>query len=150
MKFILILGLAATAIMGVAVITGAANVPDAKVNAFAGAIAFAEGYWDDNDVVNPNSRPARNNNPGDLEMAGDAGQDGPYAIFSAIDIGWNALYNMVRTDLSGGSHVYSPSDTISVYAQKYTGGDNPGPWASAVAQYIGATPNTKISDWLAS
>jgi len=59
-------------------------VPD-YINAWADAITVNEGWY-------PGSRSYRNNNPGNLEIDGDAGRDsGGYGIFSSYNAGRNAL-----------------------------------------------------------
>jgi hypothetical protein len=120
---------------------------ESKVEQFAKAIAYAEGFWDRNGNIIVANRPARNNNPGDIEGTGDAGSDGVYAKFSTLSAGWEKLYAQLRLDFSGGSKIYSPSMTISDYAWTYTA-TQPDSWSEAVAEWLGVTRDTKISDWL--
>lgn len=140
MKPFLLALLAAAAVLGGTVVLSN-SVPQEKVQAFAEAIAFAEGFY----VAG--SRPARNNNPGDLTLTGDLGKDGMYGVWSTLQAGWDALYHMLQRDLSGNSTIYSPDMTIQEFANKYTATDQTA-WASNVASQLGVTPDTKISDWL--
>src|SRR6267142_2964465 len=81
-----------------------AGAPVNKVRQFAEAIAYAEGFWDRQRNIRSATRPARNNNPGDIEGKGDTGQsDGVYAIFSTLAEGWKRLFNQVSFDLNGKS-----------------------------------------------
>ena len=124
---------------------------EAKVRRFAGAIAFAEGFWDTAGKVHIGSRPARNNNPGDLvtppQWSGQSGNDGPYAKFATAQDGWNALYGMLRRDLSGQSAIYSPDMTVSDFAYTYTATEQD-VWSENVAGYLGISRDTKLSEWL--
>jgi hypothetical protein len=158
-KTTLIVSLFALAGAGVLVLTSTASgapvtvqqtpLLEAKIRQFAEAIAYAEGFWDRNRTVNQAARPARNNNPGDIVGSGDAGSDGAYRKYSTLDLGWNAIYSMLRLDFSGGSSIYSPSMTISDYAWTYTS-TQPDAWSENVASWLGVPRDTKISDWLVS
>jgi hypothetical protein len=111
------------------------------IDAFANAIAKAEG-----------SDPSINN-PGDL-TAGDFDPSQVTGTFNAAGVaivdtlqnGWQALYTKLQNVLSGASSVYSPSMTISEFAQVYTGGDNAAEWAESVASSLGVTVDTTIAD----
>lgn len=118
------------------------NVSD-KITKFAGAIAFAEGYWDRNNNVHTNSRPARDNNPGDFEGSGDAGSDGVYAKYSTIDAGWKRLYHQLQIIVDGTSDNYNLDMTISDMAYTYTATQQDA-WAENVASYVGATRDTPL------
>jgi len=149
---LLVLGVGAAALLlpGLASATIEGNVvSQAKVVAFAEAIAYAEGFWDRNRKVLIGNRAARDNNPGDLEATGDAGQDGPYAKYSTAQVGWQALYNKVQFDLSGQSGIYSPSMTISDFAWTYTATAQDA-WSESVANWLSVTRDTVIADWLNS
>lgn len=129
---------------------GTTNDFEAKVRRFAGAIAYAEGFWDLEMQVRAGSRPARANNPGDLEgknWPDQTGNDGPYAVFASLAAGWAALYGMVRRDLSGKSSTYSPDMTISDYAWTYTATEQDA-WSENVSAFLGISRDTRISDWL--
>ncbi len=135
---------------------GASTPSQSKIQQFAEAIAYAEGYWNRERVVNTNSRPARNNNPGDIEGTGDSGNEGVYAKFSTIAKGWARLNSQVAYDLSGQSPIYqAPGNapfsefTISDYAYNYTA-TAVDSWSENVASWLGVTRDTKIVDWLNS
>jgi hypothetical protein len=111
------------------------------IDALANAIANAEG-----------SDPSINN-PGDL-TAGDVPGSNITGTFNSAGVviidtlqnGWNALYTKLQSIMSGNSTVYSPDMTISELAQTYTGGDNADSWASSVAQSLGVSTDTTLSD----
>ena len=109
----------------------------------AEAIAHAEGFYA------PNSLPARCHNPGDLEK-GDVGcgVDHEKTIFPNDDAGWMALQHQCDLMLSGQSGVYKLSDRIIDVAVKYTGNDSPTTWAATVAQKLGVSAATKLSELL--
>jgi hypothetical protein len=114
---------------------------DPFIDAFAAAIAEAEGA---NPLIN---------NPGDL-TAGDVPAANITGVYNAAGVvkidtlsnGWAFLYAKLQKDLSGQSEVFSPSMTISQYAQEYTGGDNADSWASSVAKSLGVSTDTTLSD----
>jgi hypothetical protein len=64
------------------------------ISTWGAAIAQFEGF------NTPGSRPARNNNPGDLKQAGQPGAVGTdpqgFAIFPDAGTGWTALYNQLN------------------------------------------------------
>jgi hypothetical protein len=64
------------------------------ISTWGAAIAQFEGF------NTPGSRPARNNNPGDLKQAGQPGAVGTdpqgFAIFPDPGTGWTALYNQLN------------------------------------------------------
>lgn len=108
----------------------------------ADAIAYAEGFYVSD------SRPQRNNNPGDLTRAlgyPSLGMDGIYVIFQTVQDGWNALRKQVQMMLDNTSTVYNSSMTIYEVAQRYTVTDQLA-WATNVAQRLGVNTNTKISE----
>lgn len=119
---------------GVAVdeLTGDAMTPDI-VRRFANAIAFAEGFQV------PGSRPARNNNPGDISA------NGQVLFFQTLDDGWNALFNQVQLMFSGGSGTrYRPTMTITEVAQVYAKDwEN---WSKNVARFLGVSPDTQLNE----
>lgn len=113
-------------------------------NAFATAIAYAEGFY-----VN-GSRPQRNNNPGDLTVdttGRGIGKDGPFIIYRTVDDGWDALRQQVRLILTNTSHIYNTDMTIQDVANQYTATDQSA-WALNVANRLGVSPDTKISTLL--
>lgn len=118
--------------------------PSAKVKFFAGAIAFAEGFWDKFQNVHASSRPARNNNPGDFLGNGDAGQDdGGYAVYSTLEKGWERLYGQLQMIIDGTSHNYVLSETISDMAYTYTSTQQDA-WAENAASFLGVTRDTVL------
>lgn len=114
-----------------------------KAIELAHAIAAAEGFFV------PNSLPARCHNPGDLEM-GDVGGgvDHEKTIFPDDAAGWLALQHQCDLMLTGHSHVYKLTDRIIDVACKYTGNDSPVTWAATVAQKLGVSAATKLSELL--
>lgn len=105
----------------------------AQVQSIAQAIAFAEGY----PQAGASSAPVRNNNPCDI---GGASQS-----YSSIDAGWNACYSQVEAILGDTSSYYSSDETIAQIAPTYTGNDNSSSWAAAVAQALGVSTDTPLS-----
>lgn len=126
---------------------------EAKIEDAAHRTAVAEGFFVSG------SRPARNNNPGDLEEEGDAGRDGPYAIFSSASIGapytgtgWDALRRQWRLMLTGASHVYSLDMTFSEVAAKWDTGtneDGSATWPDWLRN-AGFDPNQTLQDYVNS
>jgi hypothetical protein len=114
---------------------------DVAINAFATAIAYAEGFY-----VN-GSRPQRNNNPGDLTLdtiGKGIGKDGPFIIYATPDDGWEALKRQVSLILTNTSNVYNTNMTIQDMANRYTTTEQEA-WALNVAGKLGVSPDTKIS-----
>lgn len=114
---------------------------------FAQAIAFAEGYWNANNQVLCQNRPARNNNPGDFVGTGDAGSSGGYAVFTSPAAGFARLYQQLNLIISGGSAYYSLNMTIAQMAAKWTTTQQAA-WAANVAAYLGGTPSDTLAQWL--
>jgi predicted PurR-regulated permease PerM len=114
--------------------------------ALADAIAYAEGFY----VTG--SRPARNNNPGDLTVdltGAGIGWDGTFVIYRTIADGWNALTKQVQMMIDGTSAYYNPSMTIQEIANKYTATQSFA-WASNVASKLGVSVNTTLNELLAT
>lgn len=104
--------------------------------ALANAIAFNEGYGIEDAI------PTTSNNPGDLEL-GDIGYGTTGAItnFPSFSAGYTALLNQAQKMISGGSSVYSPTESIAQAAATYTGN---GPnatqnWLSQLPGYSAAS-----------
>lgn len=117
---------------------------DIATNAFATAIAYAEGFY-----VN-GSRPQRNNNPGDLTVdtiGKGIGMDGPFIVYATPDDGWDALRQQVRLILTNTSRIYNTDMTIQDVANRYTTTDQSA-WAMNVASKLGVSPDTKVSSIL--
>lgn len=113
-------------------------------NAFAVAIAYAEGFY-----IN-GSRPQRNNNPGDLtiDTIGKAiGKDGPFVVYQTVEDGWEALKRQVSLILTNTSGIYNTNMTIQDVANRYTATEQSA-WALNVANKLGVSPDTKISEIL--
>lgn len=113
------------------------------MSAFAEAIARAEGFYVEG------SRPARNNNPGDLRAWPGAEEDSDgYAVFDTPERGWAALESQLKVIRDGQSHFYSLSMTFSQMGKIYAGGDPGGNWARNVAAALSAGVDDSIGDYL--
>lgn len=112
--------------------------PSESILAMAKAIAVAEGSDPDW------------NNPGDLTLSfgfptlGTANSAGVLKFQNCAD-GWQALYKQLEAIVNGNSR-YSLSDTIASFGLGYSGGDSN--WAVNVANELGVTPDTQLSDVL--
>jgi len=126
------------AIAGV-VILWASGGATSTVQRIANAIAYAEGF----NV--PNSRAARNRNPGNLtaSFGFPVEWDGMFAIFQTLEDGWTALRMQVQMMRDGSSTYYDPTMSIEQIAQVYTATD-PSAWASNVAAQLGVSVTTPI------
>jgi hypothetical protein len=108
------------------------------IKTFALAISRAEGFQV------PGSIPQRAHNPGDLKLPGRATLPGTSITqFASDDEGWAALYRQLWIILTGASDNYNLDMSIADMARIYTA-DNQGPWASTVAQYVGASVDTPL------
>jgi hypothetical protein len=98
---------------------------------------------------NLQARSYRNNNPGNLKTAGQAGVVGAdeygHAIFDSYENGWQALIRQVTIAFNGQSHVYSPDDTLYSFFSKYAE-DNSGNYAEYVASGLGVSPETQLKN----
>jgi hypothetical protein len=135
-----LLAIAAIYLLGVN-LSSSGNQPPAPspaIFAVAKAIAAAEGS-------NPDW-----NNPGDLTASfgfptsGTVNDAGVLKFNSSAD-GWNALYKQLESIVNGSSR-YSLEDTIASFGLGYSGGDTN--WAVNVANALGVTPDTQLSDVL--
>lgn len=112
------------------------------VTRLAQAIAVAEGFYV------PNSRPARDHNPGDMtqDLIGKGvGKDGAFVVFASDDDGWNNLYAQVVMWLSGQSAHANANSTIQQIADFYTTTQQD-IWANNVAAHLGVSVDTPISE----
>lgn len=114
------------------------------IDAFADAIATAEGYY----VAG--SRASRNNNPGNLtaDIAGGGvaiGTDGPFTVYATAADGWADLKQQIRLAFTNASRIYNSNMTIFEFAQRYTTTDQLA-WASNVASKLGVSLDTRLSD----
>lgn len=107
------------------------------------AIAHAEGFFTHGSV------PATRNNPGDLE------DEHGIKHFSDVQDGWQELIRRIEGWAAGHSVVYHRDWTFAQIASMYVAGgktphpgDNPSRWADAVAQFLGATRDTRLCDYL--
>jgi hypothetical protein len=117
---------------------------------WANAIAQFEGF------NSPGSRPARNNNPGDLKFAGQSGaigkDTGNFAVFPDPGTGFQALYNQLARYVS-----QFPSDSILDIMAHYLGQASPGAdtqgnaytYAAFVASQLGVDISTTLSQLVA-
>lgn len=129
--------------------TGESNMATSeKITIFAGAIAFAEGFWNRAGEVLKENRPARNNNPGDFIGDGDNGNDNGYAVYSTIEMGWQRLYSQLEMIVNG-PHMpgrisgVSLDLTISDLAYVWTATAQDA-WSENVASYLGVTRDTPL------
>lgn len=98
------------------------------VNVWGNAVATLEGYF------KQGTRPNRNNNPEDLEITGDLGKDGPFAVFSSPSAGWQAMLS----DLEAKVHKY-PNATILDITNRMapsSDGNNPNSYANSVVKAL--------------
>jgi hypothetical protein len=120
---------------------GVTNLPSV-VGKLSVAIAGAEGFYVQN------SRPQRNNNPGDLtvDLTGKGtGKDSEgFVIYATPQDGWDALNKQVSLMFTGPSH-FNSSMTIQEVADIYTATDSEY-WANAVAWNLGVSKNTELKD----
>src|SRR5271156_2042201 len=124
--------------------------PDSLIQAFATAIAKAEGFYVDG------SGPQRAKNPGDLTDDGDVGNgfietSGPMGakitIYSTVEDGWAALTKKVARMLNGASHVYTLDMTLLEVGMKYAGSAE---WAANVAKQLGVDTRMTLAEYVAS
>ena len=107
-----------------------------SIQSVANTIQTIEGYY-------PGSLAYRNNNPGNLEYAGQAGatQSGRWAVFSSYDQGYNALENQIQIDANRGL-------TIQQFINKYApakDGNDPTSYAAQIAAAEGLSVNDPLS-----
>jgi hypothetical protein len=121
------------------------------IPAWANAIAQFEGFG------SPSNRAARNNNPGNLNYAGQAGaigQDsGGFAIFPDDATGFQALYNQLTRYVQN-----YPNDSILDITAHYLGQSSPAvnaqgdafTYAAFVASALGVTISTTLAQLVGS
>ena len=110
------------------------------VTKIAEGIATAEGFY------LSGTRPARDNNPGDMtvDIIGKGiGNDGPFIIYATPDDGWENLKAQVREWLDGISKNADSSSTIADISQFYTNTQQ-SIWARNVANALGVSVDTPI------
>lgn len=116
---------------------------DSKQSAFAEAIAFAEGYY------SGDTRPFRNNNPGDFLGSGDSGSDGAYAVYSSPEKGWARLCYQVNLIFTNRSQHYSTGMTIDQVAHVWTATQQEA-WAKNVSTKLGVSTDTTLDEFIAA
>jgi hypothetical protein len=128
--------------------TAPAPGPSSALQAWASAIFSHEGG-------NPGDRNVRNNNPGNLKFAGQAGAVGAdpqgFAIFSSIEDGWAALYRQLAKFIQD-----FPGYSILQIMTRYLGGNplnpqktgqgDPFSYASAVASAVGVSTDATLKN----
>lgn len=117
------------------------------IPAWANVIAQFEGF------NSPGSRPARNNNPGDLKFAGQVGavgaDSGGFAVFPDPITGFQALYRQLTKYVTD-----YPNDTILDITAHYLGQSTPTrnaqgdafTYAAAVASSLGVDMGTTLAE----
>lgn len=117
------------------------------MQAIASAIQTQEGYA-------PGTLAYTNNNPGNLIYAGQPGATsgaGGFAAFPTYQDGLNALYNQINLYATGacgvcGGQPMTIAEMTAAYAPAGQGGNNPGVYATNIANATGAAPDTPLSD----
>jgi hypothetical protein len=115
-----------------------------KVQRFAEAIAYAEGYY-----AGGNPIPRRLNNPGDLKVSSvpSIGKDpGGHLHFATIEDGWLALHRQLQLIIDGKSRVYTLDMTLDQMAKKYAEWSSN--WARNVATRLGVSETARLRDLL--
>lgn len=110
-----------------------------RVRNLARAIAFAEGFH------NPNTIPAKRNNPGDIKSGG------VIATFATAAEGWEALERQLMAIVNGTSRFYNTKMTIAEMGAVWapaSDGNTAGAWAKNVAAQLGTSVNTRIEQVL--
>jgi len=108
-----------------------------KVQAFAEAIAYAEGF-------RPGTVPWRNNNPGDLKVSAvpSVGKDSQgHLIFASPEDGWRALRRQLQLIVDGQSR-FTLEMTIAEMGARYA--EWSGSWSHNVASRLGVTEGTTL------
>lgn len=117
--------------------------PSGKVQAFAEAIARAEGFYI------AGSLPQRLKNPGDLKVPGTRTDPASgLTVYESVDQGWQALYKQLGLIVSGRSSNFWPSMTIRQMGNVYAPAADrniPGAWAQNVANYLGVPVDTPLA-----
>lgn len=121
-------------------------IAETFIDLFATAIATAEGFFV------PNSRAARNNNPGNMtrDLIGRAtGRDGMFVVYATAADGWTNLKKQIQITLNGSSGIYNIHMTIQDFANKYTTTQQL-EWARNVASKMGVSVDTTIAQILSA
>lgn len=127
------------------------SIAPAAVDALASAIQTQEGWY-------PGSVSYRNNNPGNLVFAGQAGASpgvGGFASFASYSLGDAALKNQITLDAVRGSDaagrpINSISDLINSWAPASDPSNDPASYIASVVAQTGYDPNAPLSSLGAS
>lgn len=117
---------------------GAGVVDTVKVQRFAEAIAYAEGF-------RPGTLPWKNNNPGDLKISSvrSIGHDEQgHLVFATPEDGWRALRVQLGYIVTGQSNVYKLDMTIRTMGTKYA--EWSANWSKNVAGKLGVSEDTTL------
>jgi len=126
-----------------AVITTPAHV-ESKLNAFARAIASAEGFGLAGTI------PTRAHNPGDLVIPGWTGASygaEHISVFNSDTEGWAQLAHQLWLIRDGQSQQYHLAMTLAEMAAKWTRTE-PQAWAATVAEALGVSVTTTLDTLL--
>jgi hypothetical protein len=117
------------------------------ISIWASAIAQFEGF------NLPGSRPARNNNPGDLKFAGQSGATGQdsagFAIFPDASTGFQALYNQLNKyvrDFPNSSLLEIMAHYLGQHAASIDSQGNAFQYAGFVAGQLGTGVDTTLGE----
>jgi hypothetical protein len=126
---------------------GQAIVDEQKVDAFAHAIASAEGFGVKHTI------PTRYHNPGDIRAdrsvryPDQVGLRKGYVVFKNDEAGFAALKTQLRKIVNGESRHYNPDMTIEKVAKVYAG--NWRRWSKNVCRQLQVPPSTTLRAYLA-
>jgi hypothetical protein len=127
---------------------GVSNVtPTPAMQTLAQAIQTQEGYY-------PGTIAYTDNNPGNLRYAGQPGATsgpGGFAVFDSYADGQQALYNQLNLYATGtcgacGGQPLTIEQMTAIYAPAGDGSNNPTAYANNLANALGVTPDTQLSD----
>jgi hypothetical protein len=130
-------------------LAGSAPAYSGKIQAFAQAIATAEGFY------KPGSIPQRAHNPGNLVIPGwtgdKLGSEG-ISVFGDDGQGWARLYSQLNLIVTGRTRAgYTLDMTIAEMGAKWAPGgaaNITGAWANNVARVLGVPVTTRLRDVL--
>ena len=114
-------------------------LPQPVVSTIASTIQTQEGYY-------PGSIAYTNNNPGNLVYAGQAGATpgaNGFAVFDSYADGEAALQNQIQLYASRGDTI---SQMMNIYAPATQAGNNPTAYAQTIANALGVSPDTTLTD----
>ena len=137
--------LAVGILVAVLIFSNGELMPKTIYDRIAQAIMQFEGYF-------VGSLSYRNNNPGNLRFAGQAGTVGQdangFAIFQNFQDGYDALIDQLRLAFTGASRVYKPSMSLYEFFATYApakDSNHPKEYAEFVAQQLGVMPNMTLA-----